>query len=165
MARVPIRQGVPLSKGSLVGFHERFSRVITPGRVAYTMSVSETNSIAGMIKPGDRIDIFLVFNSDQELAGPRTNLNTGSRTTTVIENLLILATGNLIEETIGIEGGGYGTITVEVEPRQAEQLTIAQASGSFRVILRNTDDQSPFGLGGLAPVRGGRTPPVERLGR
>lgn len=149
MARTPIKQGAPLSKGALVGFHERFSRVITPGRVAFTLSVNEVNSIAGMVKPGDRIDVFLVFDSDQDLAGAQTRLTTGRRAVTVIENLLILATGNLIEEMVGIEGGGFGTITVEVEPQQAEMLAIAQASGSFRVILRNTDDQSPFGLDGL----------------
>lgn len=147
--RTPIKQGAPLSAGALVAAEEQFSRVIQPGRVGYTLSVNENNSISGMITPGDRVDIMLTFDSDRDISGGNVPIRKGSRVVTLLENILVLATGQrIVDLPDSDDTGGYSSVTLELDPGQAEELTIGQQAGSLRVLLRNLDDQTPFGLRG-----------------
>lgn len=148
--RFALKQGVPISAGALISTIDQFSRAVTPGAVAYTFSVNENNSISGMISPGDRIDMLMTYSpdeSEQEKAAgvPRE----GDRVVPLLENILVLATGTALENAPGEIASGYSSITLELDPQQAEQLTIAQESGKMRVVLRNLDDRTPFGLMGL----------------
>src|SRR5690606_5256179 len=59
MLRSPVREGAPLPGAALVPLDDQFSRVIGAGRVGYTLQVDETNSISGMVTPGDRVDILM----------------------------------------------------------------------------------------------------------
>lgn len=147
--RFPLKQGVPISAGALVATYDHFSRVVAPGNVAYTFSVNETNSISGMISPGDRIDILMTYKpekgEDEKGAVP----DEGGRVIPLLENILVLATGTTLENAPGELASGFSSVTLELSPQQAEQLTIAQEAGRMRVVLRNLDDRTPFGLNGL----------------
>ena len=43
----------------------------------------------------------------------------------------------------------FSSITVVLDPDQAERLTVGQKTGDLRVLLRNIEDRTPFGLDGL----------------
>ena len=148
IVRAPIRRGTPLSAGSLVPAAQQFSRIVAPGRVGYTLTVNENNSISGMISPGDRVDVLLTFDGDKPTAGG-SFITTGDRVVPLLENVLVLATGSQVGEVPGQEQRGFSSVTFELAPEQAETLTVAQQTGNLRVLLRNMDDQTPFGLGGI----------------
>lgn len=152
VSRQPLKQGAPISAGAMVALHEQFSSVVRPGAVGYTFSVNENNSISGMVSPGDRIDILMTYSPTQ--AGNQSSAggqpDEGGRVVPLLENILVLATGAVIQNVPGETGaGGFSSVTLELEPQQAEQLTIAQETGKMRVVLRNLDDRTPFGLSGL----------------
>lgn len=138
--RAPVRQGAPLGASALVPLYDQFSRVIKPGNVGYTLPVDETNSISGMIAPGDHVDILLTV--EQE--------NAGSRVIPLLENINVLATGNRVGDTpVQEDQQGFSNITLELNPQQAERLTVAAKAGAMRVMLRQVEDRNPFGLNGL----------------
>ena len=140
LLRAPIRQGAPVSAAALVPLYEQFSAVIAKGNVAYNLSVDENNSISGMIIPGDFVDILLTIDDEDN----------GARVMPLLENVAVLATGTRVGETpIDDTSAGYGSITLELSPDNAERLAVGSNSGSLRVILRQIDDRRPFLLNGL----------------
>lgn len=151
MVRAPIRQGAPLSASALVPLYDQFSRVVKAGMVGYTLPVDENNSVSGMVAPGDRVDVLLTFDGDNAAAaGGAKTTKQGSQVVPLLENILILATGGRVGDTPATEEtAGYSNITLELEPAQAEQITVAQKAGQLRLLLRSKDDDSPFYLNGL----------------
>lgn len=152
MVRAPIRKGAPLSASALVPLYDQFSRVLKAGMVGYTLPVDENNSVSGMVAPGDRVDVLLTFDGDSAEAkgGERGQARQGSQVVPLLENILVLATGGRVGDTPQTEEtAGYSNITLELEPAQAQQLTVAQKAGQLRLLLRSKDDESPFYLDGL----------------
>lgn len=153
MVRAPIKEGAPLSSGALVPLYDQFSRVIGPGKVGYTMSVDENNSLSGMIAPGDAVDILMTYDSESEPDASTTGAQQpkqGERVVPLLENVTVLATGRRVGEVVGGEDNeAYSSITLELTPRQAEELTVGRKTGEVHVMLRNLEDSTPFGLTGL----------------
>ena len=140
MLRAPVREGAPLGASALVPLYDQFSKVIGKGNVGYTLQVDETNSISGMIAPGDHVDILLTVEQEQ----------TGARVLPLLEDVNVLATGNRVGETPASEDQqGYSNITLELTPVQAQRLTVAAKAGSMRVMLRQVEDRGAFGLQGM----------------
>lgn len=140
MLRAPVREGAPLGASALVPLYDQFSRVIAKGNVGYTLQVDETNSISGMIAPGDHVDILLTVEQEQA----------NVRVMPLLEDINVLATGNRVGETPASEDNqGYSNITLELSPAQAQRLTVAAKAGSMRVMLRQVEDRSAFGLNGM----------------
>nr|WP_220481124.1 Flp pilus assembly protein CpaB [Lysobacter penaei] len=152
MVRSPIKQGTPLSASALVPMYDKFSHVIVPGKVGYTLSVNENNSISGMIAPGDRVDILLTYDADADTGnGSATKQKQGERVAPLLENITVLATGTQIGDLPdGTESAAFSSVTLELDPDQAELLTVGQKAGEVRVLLRNFEDNTPFGLSGIS---------------
>lgn len=156
LLRAPVREGAPFSGSALVPRYDQFSSVIADGSVGYTLQVDETNSISGMIAPGDHIDIFLTVDR-----GDR-----GTRVLPLLEDINVLATGTRVGESpVSEDGSGYSTLTLELQPAQAERLTVANKAGSLRMILRQRDDRNGFELKGLTEADLLRTGGGGRIGR
>ncbi|WP_167285368.1 Flp pilus assembly protein CpaB [Marilutibacter alkalisoli] len=150
MVRSPIKQGTPLSASALVPAYDKFSHVIVPGKVGYTLSVNENNSISGMIAPGDRVDILLTYSGDKDFGGGKKS-NQGDKVVPLLENITVLATGTRIGDVPeGMGDSAFSSVTLELAPNQAELLTAGQKTGDLRVLLRNYEDNTPFGLSGLS---------------
>ena len=152
-----VREGAPMPGAALVPLYDQFSRVIGEGRVGYTLQVDETNSVSGMVTPGDRVDILL---SVEQESG-------NTRVLPLLEDINVLATGTRVgEELANDEGGlGFSTMTLELQPQQAERLTVADKAGELRVLLRQREDGTAFGLDGLTEnelLRGAPRPVARR---
>ncbi len=138
---IGLKAGDPLLE-SMVEQRESaiFSSQLRPGVRALSIAVDEINSFAGMLQPGDRIDLQLSVKPS--LLGA---LNTAQEITTpLLDNILVLATGRQARMQ-GTEAGGrsFSSMTVEVSPEQAQRLIVAQRSGRITALLRPRDDQAP----------------------
>lgn len=149
--RAAARGGAPLSASALVPLHEHFSSLIPRGKVAYTLSVDENNSISGMIVPGDMIDILFVKDKDND-----DKAGGGVRVLPLLEQVRVLATGTKIGEEVPREGQpdtsgqGFSSVTLELGQDQAKSLAIASQVGSVRVLLREVKDRTAAPLRGLS---------------
>ncbi len=102
-----------------------------PGERAITITVSNTNGIAGFIEPGNRVDILL-------LGHPQGQHQTEELP--LLRHVRVLATGHLDEPVSETTTNGepitYDTLTLALHPAQAARLAIAEKVGSLRVILQ-----------------------------
>lgn len=153
--RAPLTHGAPIDGSVIDLVSEHFSNVIEPGHVAYTVQVDETNSVSGLIVPGDHIDLLLLTTqSEQERIRP------------LLGRVLVLATG---QQAKGVRSEttnnkSFSNITLELAPADAQRVGMALKVGELRVMLRNADSREPFELGMLTradllrlgrPVRAG----------
>jgi pilus assembly protein CpaB len=137
---VPMKSGEPLvTLGLSQQENALFSAQVRKGVRAMTVAVDEINSISGMLRPGDHIDLIVTY---------RRPGNTASSDVTValMQDVLIMATGKQVRTTPNVTGSApasrsYTTITIEAEPVQAQRLIIAQRSGRLTAVLRNPDDR------------------------
>jgi pilus assembly protein CpaB len=134
----PLTHGAPIPASAVELVAEHFSNIISATDVAYSMQVDETNSVSGLIVPGDHIDILLLTN-DNQAADIRPLLG----------NVLVLATG---KHAKGVQGddkdgnGSYSNITLELSPRDAQRIGMAMKVGELRVLLRPPGSDQPFDL-------------------
>ena len=142
VVRFPITAGEPVTQGSLVAPGDRgfLAAALGPGMRAITIPVSAQTGVGGFIFPGDRVDLMLI----QEVGGGEgPSLKTAE---TVLRNLRVLATDKSTETSI--ENGktivtSASTVTLEVTPRIAEKISVAQTVGTISLALRSiADNQS-----------------------
>ncbi|HET9868973.1 MAG TPA: Flp pilus assembly protein CpaB [bacterium] len=103
---------------------------LAPGRRALTLEVNEVTGVAGLLSPGDRVDLI-------------GRLDTVSRqvTATVLQDIQVLAVGS----TTGTGGGpaapnAYDTVTLSLTPEQAELVSFLQERHALRLVLRPAGD-------------------------
>jgi pilus assembly protein CpaB len=105
--------------------------LITNGMRAISVRVNEVVSVAGFVTPGTRVDVLLT--------GTPTGTNE-SQTTTVLQNVLVLASGHTLERTSTGEAQNTAVITLLVTPEDAEKLALASTEGKIQLALRNPLD-------------------------
>lgn len=120
------------------------TRKIKEGNRAISITVSYVQSVSTIIAPEDYVDVISsVKNGSQSYT-----------TTTILENIRVLAVGERLtkESTAGnvknaaqsASGGSqakYTTITLELNPKQVEQITNAEANGDLMFDLRSSLEQ------------------------
>ena len=117
-----------------------FSSQLRPGVRALSIAVDEINSIAGMLQPGDRIDLHWSVKPPPFAGVPQGH----EVTTPLLDDVKVLATGKQVRmHSADINNRNFTTITVEVSPEQAQRLILAQRSGRVTALLRPRDDRGP----------------------
>ena len=111
---------------------------------AVSINASGAAAVSGMVRPADHVDVIGTFSFPGE---PDANGRPTTKfvTCTILQNVLVLATGRETAKTMAIGGnsGGYSTVTLEVSPREAEMLVFAeQMHGRLSLTLRNPNDTS-----------------------
>jgi pilus assembly protein CpaB len=140
----PMKAGEPLLPSAVASAETSgISSRVKPGVRAMTIAVDEVNSLSGMLQPGDRIDLMLSVRPPS-VAG----VVSPEVTRTVMQGVPVMATGRQSRASFGDEaaaGRAYTSITVEVDPEQAQKLVVAQRSGKLTAVLRNPDDHKTVG--------------------
>ncbi|MBW2732085.1 MAG: Flp pilus assembly protein CpaB [Deltaproteobacteria bacterium] len=137
---VPIKRGEPVHWYQLQGIRslERLSHAVRRRGRAISMEVAERSSVGQMVQPNDHVDVLGTFrdpNSNQMVA------------VTLLQNVIILATGRATSATQSVQGrdhDAYSTVTLLVLPEEAEIMVLAQELGSLYLALRNREDISIF---------------------
>ena len=142
VVRYAITAGQPVTRGSLVGPQDRgfLAAALGPGMRAITVPVNAASGVAGFVFPGDRVDMVLT----QEVAGggdgPKLKVSE-----TIIRNIRVLATDQRVTEK-DAEGKTvvktFNNVTIEVTPRIAEKIAVAQSIGSLSLSLRSLADNT-----------------------
>jgi pilus assembly protein CpaB len=129
---LPISKGEFILPNRLAGENagNGLPALIPPGMRAVSVRVNEVVSVAGFVMPGTRVDVLL------------TGAPTGAeqQTTTVLQNVEVLASGHTLERTSTGEAQNTAVITLLVTPDDAQRLTLASAQGHIQLALRNPLD-------------------------
>lgn len=147
----------------LPGEHGFLAAILTPGMRAYTISHDQVVSDAGLVWPGDRLDLILT----QQLPGT-VPLDRQISAETVLADLRVLAIDRqLVQLPAGDKGpanngaAGGAAVTVEVSPADAERLAVALRLGKVAFAIRSTTrgvaDKAPDQLPVMAPAPGSTT--------
>ena len=132
-ALLPIARGEFFLPNKLAGENagSGMQSLIPPGMRAVSVRVNEVIGVAGFVVPGTRVDVLLTGNpsgaSDQQ-------------TTTVLENVAVIATGQKLERNTAGEPQLTPVITLLVSPDDAQKLTLATSQGKIQLALRNPLD-------------------------
>ncbi|MBW8075194.1 Flp pilus assembly protein CpaB [Metallibacterium scheffleri] len=145
-----VQAGKPLLENDFIAkANNDFASTLPKTMRAVTIDVDTLNSINGLVRPDDRVDVLLTG-----AFGPKAGGAGGQRQNEVLPLLRlakVLATGHrflgehLVEQQQdeGVQQANpampmqYSTVTLEVTPQQASELILAQQVGSLRVVLSN----------------------------
>ena len=121
------------------GDYDKFARAVSRINRALTTEVDEVNSISGLLRPTDHIDLMVTAHG--------TGKNSTDVTFPLLTNVEVLATGQVTHKT---EGGNarktFTTITLSVNPTDAERIVVAKNSGRLTAVLRNPQDANANAL-------------------
>lgn len=146
VVRFPVTAGQPVTQGALVKPGERgfLAAALGPGMRAVTITTSTRSGVGGFIFPGDRVDLLLTQTVSGNDDGQPLNA-----TETVIRNLRVLATDQSTDSAMPdgkqppeakVAVKTFNTVTLEVTPRLAEKIAVAEKIGSLTLSLRSLAD-------------------------
>jgi len=166
VVRYAITAGQPVTRGSLVGPNDRgfLAAALGSGMRAVTVPVNVSSGVAGFVFPGDHVDMVLTQYVQGGGDGPPLKVSE-----TIIRNLRVLATDQRITDKDD-EGKTqvkvFANVTLEVTPRIAEKIAVAQSLGTLSLSLRsiadNTADLERAVAAGEIKVPAGTTPDQEK---
>ena len=130
---LPVSTGEFILNNKLAGENAGYGlpSLIPPGMRAVSVRVNEVVSVAGFVQPGTRVDVLLT--------GSPAN-GGAEQTTTVLENVAVIATGQKLERNAGGDAQMAPVITLLVSPDDAQKLTLASTQGRIQLALRNPLD-------------------------
>ncbi len=121
----------------------KLSMRIPPDQRAFTIPVDAMSGMAGLLSPGDRVDVVytLPLSTDQEVINEDGKRGEGYVTMTLIQNVTLLAVGAQMSDAGHDDHrAGYSTVTILISPDEVELLTITQTRGSLGLSLRGPED-------------------------
>jgi pilus assembly protein CpaB len=142
VVRYQITAGQPVTRGSLVGPQDRgfLAAALGAGMRAITVPVNVSSSVAGFVFPGDHVDMVLTQQVEGGGDGPVLKVSE-----TIIRNLRVLATDQRITEKDDdgkTQVKTFSNVTLEVTPRIAEKIAVAQSLGTLSLSLRSIADNT-----------------------
>lgn len=137
VVRYAVARGQPLTESGLVKPGDRgfLAAVLAPGMRAVSVPVDEASANAGLIFPGDRVDLVLA----QSLPGEGGESARARRAAeTVLEDVRVLAMGRRLVAAAGEESSVQArTVTLEVSPAGAERVALVTELGKLSLSLRS----------------------------
>ncbi len=130
---LPIARGEFILTNKLAGENagSGLPSLIPPGMRAISVRVNDTTSVSGFVLPGTRVDVLLTGNPQG---------SNEQQTTTVLENVAVLATGQRLERNSAGEAQSAPVVTLLLSPDDTERLTLATSQGHIQLALRNPLD-------------------------
>ncbi|MFZ5754764.1 MAG: Flp pilus assembly protein CpaB [Bacillota bacterium] len=135
----PLTQGEQVLKKKIAkqsDMKNGLAYIVPVGKRALTLAVDEVSGIAGLIKPGDHVDVVATVN----IPDP-SGLKETPHSLVVLQDLQVLAVGRTLDD----KGDGKSTVenktvTVAVTVEQSRPLVLASQKGTIRLMLRSPVD-------------------------
>jgi len=112
--------------------------LIPTGMRAVSVRVNDVVSVAGFVQPGTRVDVLAT--GDQGTGNDR-------QTTTVLENVAVIAVGKSLDRNASADAQTAPVITLLVSPDDAQKLALVSQEGRIQLSLRNPLDTKTGGIG------------------
>jgi pilus assembly protein CpaB len=128
--------------------------MIPQGMRAVSVRVNDVVSVAGFVQPGTHVDVLATGNQGN---------GSDRQTTTVLENVLVLAVGKSLDRNPAADAQTAPVITLAVSPDDAQKLALVSQEGRIQLSLRNPLDTKKGGIGATrtsALYPGEAPPPV-----
>lgn len=133
----------PVSRGALLRASDIISSAdpgflaasLKPGMRAVSVAVNDVTGNAGLIQPGDHVDLILTQSLRDSQGAGRSVVSE-----TIATNLRVIAVGALLQRPKDAEAGSGGqarTVTLEVTPRGATAVAVAARLGDIALALRS----------------------------
>jgi pilus assembly protein CpaB len=131
----------PILPGKVTGPGERatLSAVIAPGMTAVSIPLSETQGVAGLVMPGDRVNVMLTRTLDLDK----------SYTDVLLQNVRVVAIDQTIDQRTE-KPAAIRSATLEVMPQDAKRVALAGAVGSLSLMLRKAGEQTSGAVGRIS---------------
>ena len=137
----PILRGEPILESKLAPMGEKggLSTLLHDGSRAVTVKVNEIVGVAGFVLTGNYVDVMV--NATDRSGKVLSKI--------VLNRILVLALAQDVSmnET---KPRLVNAVTLEVSPKQAEQLDLARSIGTLSLVLRSQNDQSITGTSGAS---------------
>jgi pilus assembly protein CpaB len=140
--------GAPVTNADVVRAHDRgfLATVLAPGTRAVTIGVDQVAGVAGLIWPGDLVDVILTQQFDAQ-----TPLSRRVLSETVLTAVRVIAVDQDIVQggapvpgasssAAALAGRPAKTVTLQVGSDEAERLTTAQHLGHLALAVRAVGD-------------------------
>lgn len=162
IAVVPIKKGEQLTYNKITepSIRTGLAPQIAPGRRAIAIPVNEQSGVAKLVKPGDRVDLIAVVDP----GGGKEN----KMAKTILQDVVVLSVGRYVANNVArvietdpfsnkervkplSEDYSFTTVTLEVEPVQAQALTLIMSNGdnAITLSLRNNEDNERTNFPGM----------------
>ena len=138
--RTNIYQGEPILDGKLLAKGQTNDPIqgVPDGMRLKTVSVDARKSAAGLLSPGDRVDVqlYVARNDSYGVTSPVTKI--------ILQNIRVYAVDQTIEKASDGEDARSvaKTVSLIVTPAQANKMTLAENLGEVSLIPRNPDDET-----------------------
>jgi pilus assembly protein CpaB len=137
--RTAIIEGEPILEGKLLAPGQIADPIsaIPKGMRLKTIAVDAEKSAAGLLTPGDRVDVQLFVRKDQ-----RTGIDT-AKSKIILQNIRVFAVDQTVQRSPdgGEERTIAKTVSLMLTPEQASKLSLAEQIGEISLTPRNPDDE------------------------
>ncbi len=126
---------------------EGLNAIITPGKRAMTIETDEASGLAGLLQPGNYVDVIVTLRPD-DITG-----RASYATETLLQGIQVLAVGSSLapqEQAAPASGGARNTregnrrsrssATLELTLEEAEKLALSSVRGEMHLVLRSDVD-------------------------
>ncbi len=161
-----VYNGEPIRRSKLLGPGERFmSSMLPTGKRAVAVQISKDTSAGGFVLPNDFVDLIMTRRAQSQAPNGGGQASDTFITETILKNIRVLA----IDQTIVEDEEGNKTIlgetaTLELTPKQAEIVTVAQqmadrlslslrSIADIKEVAKDDGDYLVFGRGNKGMVR------------
>lgn len=157
-----------------IGRESNLAIRVPMGMRAISIDTTAEIAVAGLVRPGDRVDVQVVYPGEDAINGARGNGS--SRARTLLQMVPVLAVGEtVIGTTRPVESGVSGAVasatgssatntaasasaetvparnvTLALTPNQVAELSLAKSVGALALSLRNPDDRDQVEVAQIA---------------
>jgi pilus assembly protein CpaB len=151
--RTRMSKGLPIMMTDLVNKNDVSRLNIPKGYKVVAIKVSEDDTIAGLLNPGDKVDVIGLFKTQSRTGEKRTFSKTFLKALRVfsVNSQMIANTGSRTESSTR----GNAIVGVLVTEKQSEAIVYVQKTGTLKLVLRgdtmdeednNDEDLLAFGF-------------------
>jgi pilus assembly protein CpaB len=147
IALFPIEPNEPVLQAKITGAGQRasVSALIEEGMGAVTIQVDEVVGLAGLVLPGDRVDVFSTQSAATGLDGSG-GVASNDR---ILQNVRVLAIGQLADDRTD-KPSIVRAVTIEVTANGAQKVALAAKTGTLSMMLRRAGETASLATRRLA---------------
>jgi pilus assembly protein CpaB len=139
MALAAIEENEPILPAKVTGPGQRaiLSATLREGMKAVTIGLSETQGLAGLVMPGDHVDVLITRQPPREGVGSSDKAD--GHTDVLLQNVRVLAVDQVIDERTA-KPLNIKSATLELSLRDSQRAVLGATLGTLSMVLRRAGE-------------------------